>query len=1054
MKTHRFFSRVLPWRYLAMSVLLVRLAFPAHAGSLQLVSAADPSLGPPAGGSGDSWAPVISADGRYVLFASLANNVVSNSVAGPLPVLFPPRLNVFLRDRANGTTTLVSVNLSGNGGNGDSTPRAISTNGQYALFESAASDLVAGDNNNTGDVFIRDLVTGATRLVSVATNGVPGNGLSQESAMTPDGRYVAFSSAANNLVPGDTNGLPDIFVRDLQAGTTTLASVGAFSALWTSGSEWPDLTPDGRYVAFFSPATNLVAGDAAPPGVNFGRIYVRDLVGGATFWAGTNALALLHSVTGATNSASYNHTISADGQFVAFESFPSGASSPFSAGVVLRYNLQTGLTDLVNTNAAGIVSDYPSVRGLDMTPDGRFIAFIANATGVSASNTAIYVWDAQSGATTLASADTNNLAPSNSICVSPVMDAAGQSVVFLCNASLTADSVAPGFHLYRRDLQAGATKLVDAPIGGAGSTASPATSPSLSADGRFVAFEYPDGNLVPNDDNHDYDIFVRDFVSEATELISVHHPALSSVAGNGPSLLSVSCISTNGRYMAFSSEADNLVPNDTNGYRDIFVHDLVSGTNILASVAADGSGANGISTEPVLSADGRFVAFTSTANNLVSGATNDTGDVYVRDLVAGTNALVSVSTNGVSPGNGISSLSMISADGRYVLFHSKAGNLSAGFPGVRVDDIFWRDMQAASTRALTTNSGSVPYAASMTPDGHFVAVVSGFNPPNPAPTGTLFVWDSQSITTVFTTNFTSNIGYVAISRDGKRVAYGYGTAPLPSIISVVDLNVPTNRVIASTSLSNPQTARPGLRFSADGRFLAYATSASLIPSDSNNAVDVYLYDFQTGTNILISRRFTSPGAGNARSDFPDLSADGRFVAYFSQASNLVPGDNNGVPDLFLYDNSSGATTLLTASRLGNFTANNHSINAFFSGDGQTLVFNSWASDLSSQAFNNTGNLYAFQPYVTGVTNSPPPFPETISLTTTNSQGLSAGLGGLGPTLTWPVSPGRTYQVQFKDNLDDPVWQNVNGDVTLVGAQGYATDFAPSTTQRFYRIVSF
>jgi hypothetical protein len=1045
-------ARSSPWRHLAVSILLVSLAFPSRAASLQLVSAADPSLGPPAGGSGDSWVPVISVNGRYVLFASLANNLVSNSVAGPLPVLFPPRLNVFLRDRTNGVTTLVSVNLSGNGGNGDSTPRAISTNGQYALFESAASDLVPGDINNAGDVFIRDLVAGTTRLVSVATNGVAGNGLSQESVMTPDGRYVAFSSAANNLVPGDTNGLPDIFVRDMQAGTTTLASVGAFSAYWTSGSEWPDLTPDGRYVAFFSLATNLVAGDAAPSGVNFGRIYVRDLVGGATFWAGTNALALLHSVTGATSSASYNHAISADGQFVAFESFPSGTASPFSAGVVLRYNLQSGLTDLVNTNAAGIVYDYPSVRGLDLTPDGRFIAFIANATGVSSSNTAVYVWDAQSGTTTLVSADTNNLVSSNSICASPVLDSSGQTVVFLCNASLTADSAPSGFHLYRRDLQAGVTKLVDAPIASPGSTASPATAPSLSADGRFVAFEYPDGKLVPNDNNRAYDIFVRDLIADATELISVHHPALPSAAGNGPSILSISCISTNGRFVAFSSEADNLVPNDTNGYRDIFVRDLLSGTNILASVAADGSGANGISTEPVLSADGRFVAFTSTATNLVSGATNDFGDVYIRDLLAGTNSLVSVSTNGSSPGNRISRLPLISADGRYVLFHSSAGNLTPGFPGVRVDDLFWRDTQAGVTSALTTNSGNnLLYVAAMTPDAHFVAigsaVVSGS-------AGTLWVWDSQSNTTVYRTNITSNINYLAVSANGQRLAYGSSSSAFSPIISIVDLAVPTNRVIASTSVSNPQTTRPGLHFSADGRFLVYATSASLVPADSNNALDVYLYDFQTGTNILVSRRFSPLGAGNARSDFPDLSADGRFVVYFSQASNLVPGDNNGVPDLFLYDNSSGATTLLTASQLGSFTANNHSINAFFSGDGQTLVFNSWASDLSSQAFNNTGNLYAFQPYATGLTTPPQPFPETISLTTTNGQSLPAGLGGPGPTLTWPVSPGRTYQAQFKDNLDDPVWQNINGDVTLVGGQGYVTDFAPSATQRFYRIVSF
>ena len=146
--------------------------------------------------------------------------------------LFRPcrRLNVFLRDRASNTTTLVSVNLTGTGGgNGDSLPFGISTNGQFALFESAASDLVANDTNNAQDIFVRDLVNGTTTLVSVNTSGSSGNGESRDPVMTPDGRYVAFASAANDLVAGDNNGIPDIFVRDLQSNTTTLVSVGATS---------------------------------------------------------------------------------------------------------------------------------------------------------------------------------------------------------------------------------------------------------------------------------------------------------------------------------------------------------------------------------------------------------------------------------------------------------------------------------------------------------------------------------------------------------------------------------------------------------------------------------------------------------------------------------------------------------------------------------------------------------------------------------------------------------------------------------------------------------
>ncbi|HEY4952057.1 MAG TPA: calcium-binding protein, partial [Verrucomicrobiae bacterium] len=228
-------------------------------------------MAPPAGGNGDSGLPITSADGRYVLFASAANNLTltnnNNSV-------LPRRMNVFLRNRTSGTTSLVSVNLAGTGGgNGDSFPTGISTNGQFALFESSAGDLVANDTNNATDIFVRDLVNGTTTLVSMGTNGAPGIGVvSRGSVMTPDGRYVAFVSTATNLVVGDTNKIADVFIRDLQTGTTKLVSVGAATnsnPLNVSSSESPEITPDGRYVVFYSTATNLL------PNVNTtGEIYV------------------------------------------------------------------------------------------------------------------------------------------------------------------------------------------------------------------------------------------------------------------------------------------------------------------------------------------------------------------------------------------------------------------------------------------------------------------------------------------------------------------------------------------------------------------------------------------------------------------------------------------------------------------------------------------------------------------------------------------------------------------------------------------------------------
>ncbi len=161
---------------------------------------------------------------------------------------------------------------------------------QYALFESTAPDLIVNDANGVENIFLRDVIHGTTTLVSESTNGTPGNGESREATMTPNGRYVAFVSAASNLVVGDTNGIPDVFVRDMQAGTTVLASPGATAVPTAetpytlgSSSEEPIISVDGRYVAFFSTATNLVSGHT------LGEVYMRDLSQGITIWVSSNA---------------------------------------------------------------------------------------------------------------------------------------------------------------------------------------------------------------------------------------------------------------------------------------------------------------------------------------------------------------------------------------------------------------------------------------------------------------------------------------------------------------------------------------------------------------------------------------------------------------------------------------------------------------------------------------------------------------------------------------------------------------------------------------------
>jgi Tol biopolymer transport system component len=197
-------------------------------------------------------------------------------------------------------------------------------------------------------------------------------------------------------------------------------------------------------------------------------------------------------------------------------------------------------------------------------------------------------------------------------------------------------------------------------------------NPAISADGRYVAFESAASNFFPNDTNHWYDVFVRDLMTETTTVVSVDsNGVLGNQLSHDPS------ISADGRYVAFSSPASNLVPGDTNGWEDVFVHDMQTGTTVRVSVNSSGAqGTSGSSNKPSISGNGRYVVFSSTAMGLVSGDTSDFGDIFRHDLQTGETIRVSVDSTGVQSNQGADDPS-ISADGRLVVFDSYSSNLVA-----------------------------------------------------------------------------------------------------------------------------------------------------------------------------------------------------------------------------------------------------------------------------------------------------------------------------------------------------------------------------------------
>ena len=319
--------------------------------------------------TGDSHNPAISIDGRYIAFQSSAMN------------LFPGDNNgvqdVYLRDTIGGNMSRVSIGMGDTDSDGFSALPWISEGGLYVAFFSAATNLVAGDTNAQTDVFIRDMTAGVTTMVSVTPAGVGGNGLSFNLAITPDARYVAFSSYASDLVDNDINGKTDVFVRDLQTGITSLVSVDSNGVQGDGASGTPAISNDGRYIAFASDATNLVAGDDNASG----DLFVHDMMTGTTVAVSVSSAGVFG------DSNSYDVCMSGDGRYIVFDSVADNlaANDNNQTEDAFLHDMQTGITTLISANPSGnsgnAVSTLPSISN-----DGAVITFLSSASDLVAND--------------------------------------------------------------------------------------------------------------------------------------------------------------------------------------------------------------------------------------------------------------------------------------------------------------------------------------------------------------------------------------------------------------------------------------------------------------------------------------------------------------------------------------------------------------------------------------------------------------------------------------------------------------------------------------------
>ncbi|HEY7500088.1 MAG TPA: hypothetical protein VH740_16320 [Vicinamibacterales bacterium] len=391
----------------------------------------------------------------------------------------------------------------------------------------------------------------------------------------------------------------------------------------------------------------------------------------------------------------------------------------------------------------------------------------------------------------------------------------------------------------------------------------------LTPDGRYVVFGSSATNLVAGDTNDEDDVFVHDRQTGTTERVSVGTGGVQGNNGTGDY-----AISADGRYVAFVSAATNLVAGDTNGATDVFVRDRQTSTTTRVSVATGGIQATGgFSNVPVISADGRFVAFFSGATNLVAGDTNGLQDVFLHDRQTGTTTRVNVATGGAQATGGASSAPAISGDGRFVIFSSTATNLVAGDTNA-ASDIFVRDTQAGTTTRVSVgpagiqaNAGS--FSASVSADGVFITFVSLATNLEPGGGTGVFVHDR-------------------------------GTATTAAAV-VVPPGTPINQ----------RPDNPGI--SGNGRFIGFTSRFSNhVPGDTNGDLDVFVFDRQLSTVQRVNVH-TNGQQADGFADFVRLNGDGTVAVFSSFATNLVDGDTNGESDVFVRTLSGGGGPTATMS---------------------------------------------------------------------------------------------------------------------------------------------
>ena len=625
-------------------------------------------------GNGDSYYGVISGDGRWVAFSSLASNFAPAPAAG--------QLQVHLYDRSNDQLALVSRTQQGTAIAATNIVESISGDGRFVLFSSASAALFPGYGPEMNRPFLFDRLTGAVGPLAINAAGIPADEVVASPQITPDGRRVVFSAQANNLVPDDGNNLLDVFLLDRGTNFADLRLRVSGATNWTGlGQIHPHLP---QRAAQPLPGSGTAAFD---------------------FQVVNAGLVATSFVVRATVPPGWQMTVLAG----------PGAGTNATAAA-LQGTLSTGRLALGATNAFAL-----RLARIDATAEAvgavRIDVRLTGATNELDAVVAAATWTPPPPGLAGAFSRASNGVPALLGIEVPSLSADGLRVAFSSSsANLVSADDNVCADVFVVDRQSGAIRAASANIGGTLGNG-PSLYPSLSRDGRHVAFESQADNLVAGDANGRKDILVKDLVGGSIQLASAG--ANGQQANRGSRRAS---LGADGRYVLFESIASNLVAGDTNGMVDVFLKDLQTSAIECVSRGPGGEWGGAASTPLQMTPDARFVLFASHASNLGFTDTNRFPDVFLRDRQTGTVELLGTEPGGAAgPDPGLAAT--MSDDGRHVLLiGEETGPVDTGATRLLLIDRATGQRTALDGDALGLPAGLQPLSARIAPDGRWIAV--------------------------------------------------------------------------------------------------------------------------------------------------------------------------------------------------------------------------------------------------------------------------------------------------------------------------------------------